>query len=529
MSGSDGGAAVAVRRWFQRDVEQPLDKVVGGPARLRVIVLLACVLGLDTADKSAVGASAVQLKAAFGIGNTQLGLLATVSTLVGAVATLPAGALADRVNRVRMLVAALVLWSVAMIVTGTSGSYLMLLVTRLALGVVIALASPVIASLIGDFFPATERGRIYGYVLTGELVGAGVGLLVSGNVAQLLSWRWAFWVLAIPAAVLAVAIWRLLPEPARGGASRMARGATEIRSQRQVADSGGDRDDGADGASGGDRHSGGDRDSGGGSGESSVERLIRRRHVEPHEELVLKRDPSGRSLWWAAKYVLSIRTNRVLIVASALGYFYLTGLQTFAVVFLSDRFNIGSGPASVLLLVVGLGAIVGVLISGRVGDTLIAKRHLTARTLVAGVAFLVATGFFLPGLLAGSLLVAVPLMALGAAGLGGANPPLDAARLDLLPSGLWGRAEAVRTVLRSIFQALAPLVFGLVSTQFGSQQGTAGVAKSATGETGQGLGQTFVVLLAALLIAGLLLLIRARLTYPRDVATAIASDRADRR
>jgi len=517
-----GGSALAVRRWFRRDVVKPLDAVVGGRARLRVIVLLACVLGLDTADKSAVGASAVQLKAALGIGNAQLGLLTTVSTLVGALATLPAGSLADRVNRVRLLVGVLVLWGVAMIVSGAAGSYQMLLLSRLGLGVVIATASPVVASLVGDLFPGTERGRIYGYVLSGELIGAGLGLLVSGNVAQLLSWRWAFWILALPALVLAVAVRRLLPEPARGGASRLSRGANTIRSREQVAQSDG---------SGGDSPAQGSSDNGSSDEEhsqASVERIIRRRHVEPHEDLVLHRDPTRRSLWWAMKYVLSIRTNRVLILASGLGYFYLTGLQTFAVVFISDRFNVGSGLASILLLAVGLGAILGVLVSGRIADRLIARRHLGARPLVAGVSFLVAAGLFLPGLLTTSLIFAVPLLFLGAAGLGGANPPLDAGRLDLLPSGLWGRAEAVRTVLRSSLTAAAPLVFGWLSTQFGSPQTGTGVAHSGTGEGGQGLAQTFLIMLAALAVAGVLLLVWARVTYPRDVATAIASDRTDK-
>ena len=41
-----------------------------------------------------------------------------------------------------------------------------------------------------------------------------------------------------------------------------------------------------------------------------------------------------------------------------------------------------------------------------------------------------------------------------------ANPPLDAARLDIMPAGLWGRAESTRTFIRSVTQALAPLVFG---------------------------------------------------------------------
>jgi hypothetical protein len=93
------------------------------------------------------------------------------------------------------------------------------------------------------------------------------------------------------------------------------------------------------------------------------------------------------------------------------------------------------------------------------------------------------------------------------------NPPLDAGRLDFMHSRLWGRAEAVRTTLRSVATALAPLAFGYVSTRLG-------------GNTHGALNQTFLIMLVTLFVAGLLVLFIARRTYPRDVATALASELA---
>lgn len=89
----------------------------------------------------------------------------TVSSLVGAIATSPAGVLIDRVPRVRLLSAAVAMWSLAMLVSGLATSYAMLLATRTALGIVVAVAGPAIASLTGDLFPAQDRGRIFGYIL----------------------------------------------------------------------------------------------------------------------------------------------------------------------------------------------------------------------------------------------------------------------------------------------------------------------------------------------------------------------------
>src|SRR5438034_616890 len=81
------------------------------------------------------------------------------------------------------------------------------------IGAVTATAGPAIASLTGDYFPARERGRVYGYILGGEVAGTAVGFIVSGSIAAALSWRWAFFAIAIPGFFLARTMLRTVPEP----------------------------------------------------------------------------------------------------------------------------------------------------------------------------------------------------------------------------------------------------------------------------------------------------------------------------
>ncbi len=213
--------------------KERLGQAVGGPARLRVVVLFAAVLALDAADRSTVGAVAAELHQALNINNTEIGLLVTASTGAGALATLPIGILVDRVARVRLLTVAVVVWSMATIVGGAATSYVMLLVARLALGAVVATAFPAVSSLTGDLFPAADRGRMWGYILSGELIGTAVGLGLSGAIAGLLSWRFSFWLLALLGFVLAAVLPRLLPEPARGGQSPAAARRHRHRQRRR--------------------------------------------------------------------------------------------------------------------------------------------------------------------------------------------------------------------------------------------------------------------------------------------------------
>ena len=447
-------------------------------------MILACVLALESADAATIGATAPQLEQSLGIGNTEIGLLVSVSTGVGALATLPAGALTDRVNRTRMLAAAVLAWSFALATGGLATSYLMLVFTRVAGGAVVATAGPVTASLIGDYFPVAERGRVYGAILSGELVGTAVGLLLSGDVAAAWSWRFAFGLMAAAGVVLAWVIVRHLPEPARDGGSRL-HAAT------------------------------------GAGGTDVAGRKVEAAGTTPRAHLVLRSDPSRKSLWWAMRYVLAIPTNRVLILTSALGFFFFSGLRTFAEVLLRDRYGAGPLLVNAAVVVLGLGAVAGTVTGGRLADRLLARERLSARPVVAGWAFAAAALLFVPALVTTSTVVAAPLFLLAAACLGGANAPLDAARLDLMPSRLWGRAEAVRTVLRYALGAIAPVLFGWVSTRLGGS----GTGAPAAGGHAAGLAETFIVMAVPLLLSGLLILVWARRTYPADVATARASDR----
>jgi MFS family permease len=491
-------------------------RVAGGPARLRVVLTLAAVLGLSGADTGTISSTAGNLERAFGVGNTQIGVLLTVVGLTGAVFTIPAGILTDRTRRTRLLAGSIVVWAAATVASGAATSYLWLLLARTGLGAATAAAGPALASLTGDYFPASDRGRMYGLILGGDLVGSGFGYLVSGDLSSLTSWRVAFWWLALPSLALAWVMWRM-PEPARGGSSRIEAGQEEIRDERE-------------GAEPGRREHAAQTDEPAGTRQPDLaERAVRRARVKPQRELVLREDPASRPWWWAVRYVLRVRTNVVIIVASALGYFFFAGLRSFAIIFATGHYGLSKPVATSLIVVIGAGAVAGVLTGGRVADGLLRRGHVRARVLVPAVCLLALPAVLAPAIAATGIAVALPLLIVGAFLLGAPNPPLDAARLDIIHPQLWGRAEAVRTVLRSAGEAAAPLAFGYVSQYVfggpGSSAGAAGGAGSGQAGNPTGLEYTFLIFLIPLVIAGLLALMGLR-TYPRDVATARASVRA---
>ena len=180
--------------------------------------------------------------------------------------------------------------------------------------------------------------------------------------------------------------------------------------------------------------------------------------------------------------------------------------------------------ATLVVLVVGAGALVGVLSGGRIADRYL-DRHLTRGLTAAALGYLVGAVCLLSGLLIGFIRLSLPLYVMAGAAIAEPNPPLDAARLDIMVSGLWGRAERVRTLLRGVFEALAPLAFGFTSSALsgGPRPGLGtGVNVTHTVITAArtaALQKTFLIMLIPLAVAGLLML-RARRTYPSDVLTA---------
>jgi MFS family permease len=451
---------------------------LGGADRARVIVVLACVLGLASADAATVGASATELRHALHIDNTDIGLLVAANALVGAAASVPFGMLVDRFRRTWTLGSAVALWGVAMLLSATAQSFGGLLWWRLWLGVVTAAAGPAVASLVGNYFSSDERGKIYSWILTGELMGAGVGFAVTGDVA-VLSWRAAFVLLGLAAFPLSWALFHL-EEPERSAAGVLSAdqgdpqetSATPIPPERLT----------------------------------DAQELAVAKHVAGDAELVRRLVGQRLSLVSAIRYVLAVRTNVVLIVSGACAYYFLAGVQTFGVEFVHDRYHVNAALANLLMLVIGAGAGIGVLTAGPLSDALLRRGRLNARILVPAVSASLTVVLFIPALVTHQIFTALPYVVLAGAALSAQNPPIDAARLDIMPALLWGRAEGVRTFLRTTAQALAPLVFGFLSGYIG-------------------LGWTFVAMLAPL-GASAWFLFRAMGTYPSDVATAALASEA---
>lgn len=193
-------------------------------ARYALIVLF-CLNALNFYDRQILGAVAEPIRKELGLSDTRLGLLGTAFTLVYAAVGVPFGRLADGWARNRLLALGVLGWSLLTAASGMVRGYWSLFATRLGVGIGEATCAPAANSLIGDFFPPSQRARALSIFMLGLPVGLFLCYWLSGRVAQAYGWRNAFFLAALPGLLVALLAWRI-PEPARGaaeGSSMLAR------------------------------------------------------------------------------------------------------------------------------------------------------------------------------------------------------------------------------------------------------------------------------------------------------------------
>ncbi len=182
---------------------------------LGVLAVLAAINLLNYLDRYVMSAVLPWVEEGFSLSDRQSGLLGSVFMLVHLAASPFAGYLGDRRDRRYLVAGGVLLWSLATIGSGLSGSYGSLLVMRALVGIGEAGYATVAPAMIADLFSEDRRGRMLAFFYVAIPVGTALGYLVGGTVAEHYGWRWAFFVAGAPG-LLAGVVSLTLPDPRRG-------------------------------------------------------------------------------------------------------------------------------------------------------------------------------------------------------------------------------------------------------------------------------------------------------------------------
>lgn len=181
------------------------------PSRTRYIVLaglcMAAVLAYITRNAISVAESTV--RADLHLTKEQSGWLMSLFFWSYALCQIPAGAVAQRLGARRALPLFGILWSLAS-VGMAAGSFVVMLVMRLFMGVSQAGLVPVGFSIIARWFPRVNQGFASGWFAGFMSVGGAIAAPLSAWLVVVCGWRWMFALYAVPGVVWALWFMRWL-------------------------------------------------------------------------------------------------------------------------------------------------------------------------------------------------------------------------------------------------------------------------------------------------------------------------------
>jgi len=379
------------------------------------MVVLSLVNLVDQVDMAILRGVLPILEDEWSLSDFQLGLLGFAFIVVNTFATIPAGWVADRVRRTRLMGWTLVSWSGLIALSATAVNYWNLVGARAVMGIGQSIDDPASTSLIGDYYPPEMRARAFSWQQVSMFIGGGIGLALGGLVGTAFGWRWAFAIVGMPGSIVAFLVFRMR-EPRRGEADLP---------EGHFAD----EDDDAP--------------------RPPIGELATQMRAE---------------LWAELKMIFGIRTMRYILVGVSALLFTVAGVGYWLAVF-HDRYS-GMSLAqatAATAVVLGLGGALGTIGGGWLADRSYDKGP-SGRIVMSVWGAIGCTTLFGISFSVRNVPACLFLQFLGLTVGAGAVPALRASMLDVVPADNRGIGTSAFALATAVFgNAMAPPLVGLLS------------------------------------------------------------------
>jgi len=430
------------------------------------LVVLFVVGLVDRIEHNLLAGVLPLVQAEWGFSDIAAGSIPTAAALAGAIVAIPAGYLADRHSRTRIITVVVAIWAIATLGTGLATGFVMFYAMRVLLAAAENIDNPAAGSLLADYYPPVSRAKAYGLTRVTTYLG-GVGTLLGGVLGQAFGWREAFYIMVVPGLLTALLVW-MLREPPRGELDRLV--ATGSDPKAGTAD-----------------------------GIIAAEPLPA---AAPGTVPTTDKVPFGTQF----RQVITIPTLIFVCVGLGLLTLGLAGIFYWLPSLMVRVFGLGAAAAGSLT---GLITIAGTLTGTLVGSWLGRKWHGTrkgGRLLAGGGGITIGAIILAVALSTGSPAGLTILTLLACAFMSIAIPNMTASLADVVPAGARGLGFAVLQLLITGCGAFGSLVVGIVSEATGSLL-------------------TGMFILVIPMIVGGLLTLGARASFERDAEKVMAQAR----
>lgn len=181
---------------------------IQGLERLLILLCVSVPSFMINLDSNIVAVSLPSIAQSLHANFADIEWVVSAYTLTFASCVLPAGALADRYGRKRMLLVGLFVFSLASFFCGAASSVLMLNVARTAQGLGAAILLSAALATLSHTFRGEQRAQAFAF--WGSVIGIAISLgpVAGGFITQHFGWEWAFYVNLPIGGVMIALTWR---------------------------------------------------------------------------------------------------------------------------------------------------------------------------------------------------------------------------------------------------------------------------------------------------------------------------------
>src|SRR6201994_1613514 len=194
-----------------------VDSVTSPLERYRAMLVLICVSApsfMLQLDSNIVAVSLPSISDTLKANFAGIEWVVTAYTLSFASLLLPAGALADRFRRKRVLMIGLSIFTIASFFCGAAGNLATLIAARAFQGIGAAMQLSAALATLSNAFKGDERARAFAFWGTVVGIGIAMGPIAGGLITQTFGWQWAFYI-NLPIGALTIALVAVVVEDSR--------------------------------------------------------------------------------------------------------------------------------------------------------------------------------------------------------------------------------------------------------------------------------------------------------------------------
>lgn len=184
-------------------------------ARTRNLILILLFLGwaLGNLDRYIINYAILSITEDLQLSASSTGILLSSFFAGYALMQMPGGWLADRFGSRKVLITAVVMWSIFTALTGAAWSMASMIIIRFMFGIGEGGFQPAASKIISQTFPQENRARAMSFMLSSGAIISLIVPILSAALLTTIGWRITFVIIGFLGAIISILYWRFIKIP----------------------------------------------------------------------------------------------------------------------------------------------------------------------------------------------------------------------------------------------------------------------------------------------------------------------------